>query len=442
MIRSLAFRSSILGALVLCGAAAAYADETCMSPYMPKITGQEDYVYVWTLGIDGVGDGSDKLVTVGANPADKANYGKVVSSVSVGGRHESHHAGFSDDRRFLWAGGLDDSIIWVFDLAADPAHPKIVRTIDSFVKDSAGAVGPHTFFALPGRMLISALSNAKDDSGKTALVEYNNEGKFIQTLWLPEKAEYGYDVRVQPRLNRMLTSSFTGRNNYMMDFATMFADAEAMKRFGNTMVVWDFHARKPIQTLDVPGAPLEIRWALQPRHNYAFTATALTSKIWLIEQKDDGTFAASAIGDIGEPKQQPLLAVDVSLSADDRFLFVDTFMDGSCRVYDVSDPHHPKLVHTQKIGSQVNMVSETWDGQRVYFTSSLLAKWDKKGKDDEQFLKAYGWDGKSLTPLFSVDFAKEKLGRPHIMHFGQERFYKNQIYAASLPRLAQAERQP
>jgi selenium-binding protein 1 len=445
MTRSIALvlNSSLVGALaLLCGAANAYADETCMSPYMPKITGQEDYVYVWTLGVDGVGDGADKLVTVGANPADSATYGKVVSSVSVGGRHEVHHAGFSDDRRYLWAGGLDDSMIWVFDLAADPAHPKIVRTIDSFVKDSGGVVGPHTFFALPGRMLISGLSNEKDNGGKTALVEYNIDGKFIQTLWLPEKAEYGYDVRVQPRLNRMLTSSFTGRNNYMMNFGTMFADPEAMKRFGSTMVMWDFHARKPIQTLDVAGAPLEIRWALQPRHNYALTATALTSKIWLVEQKEDGTFAATAVGDIGEPKQQPLLAVDISLSADDRFLFVDTFMDGSCRVYDVSDPHHPKLVHTQKIGSQVNMVSETWDGKRVYFTSSLLANWDKKGKDDEQFLTAYGWDGKRLTPLFSVDFSKEKLGRPHIMHFGQERFYKNQIYAASSPRLARAEPQP
>src|SRR5262245_41396339 len=64
--------------------AAANADETCMSPYMPKITGQEDYVYVWTLGVDGMGDGSDKLVTVGANP-QSPSYGKVISSVSVGG---------------------------------------------------------------------------------------------------------------------------------------------------------------------------------------------------------------------------------------------------------------------------------------------------------------------------------------------------------------------
>src|SRR5437867_297570 len=428
--------SAALAALLL-GPAVSRADETCMSPYMPKITGQEDYVYVWTLGVDGIGDGSDKLVTIGANPSQRETYGKVISTVSVGGRHEAHHAGFSEDRRHLWAGGLDDSMIWVFDVAADPAHPKVVRTLDSFVKDSGGMVGPHTFFALPGRMLITGLSNDKDGGGRTGLVEYNNDGKFIESLWLPDGAEYGYDARVQPRLNRMLTSSFTGKKNYMTELPKVIADADAMKRMGNTMVVWDFHARRAIQTLAVPGVPLEIRWALQPRHNYAFTAAALTSQIWLVEQKDDGTFAAAAVAPIADPKKIPF-PVDISLSADDRFLFVDTFMAGRCRVYDVADPPHPKLVHTQKIGAQVNMVSETWDGKRVYFTSSLLANWDKTGKDNEQFLKAYGWDGKQLTPLFAVDFLKEKLGRPHIMHFGQERFYKNQIYAGETARLAAA----
>jgi len=417
--------------LVLLATTLARADETCMSPYMPKLTGQEDYVYVWTIGVDGVGDGSDKLVTVGTR-SGTPTYGKVISSASVGGRHEAHHAGFTDDRRYLWVGGLDDSLIWVFDLATDPAHPKLVKTIDTFVKDSGGVVGPHTFFALPGRMLISGLSNDKDQGGKTALVEYSNEGQFVRTMWMPDGAPYGYDVRVQPRLNRMLTSSFTGKKNYMRDLGTLMGDAEAMKQFGNTMVVWDFHARKPIQTLEVPGAPLEIRWALQPRHNYAFTSTALTSKIWLIEQQGDGTFAASAVADIGDPKKIPL-PVDISISADDRHLFVDSFMDGTCRIYDVTDPHRPKLVTQERIGSQVNMVSETWDGERLYFTSSLLANWDKKGKDDEQYLAGYRFDGKKLHPLFRVDFAKEGLGRPHHMHFGQDQFYKNQIYSGSEP---------
>jgi selenium-binding protein 1 len=430
----LLFLSSVFGATAL------RADETCMSAYMPKITGQEDYVYVWTLGVDGVGDNSDKLVTIDANPK-RPTYGKVVATESVGSRHEAHHGGFTDDRRYLWMGGLDGSPIYVFDVATDPGKPKLVKTIDSFEKDSGGVVGPHTFFALPGRILISGLSNATDHGGKTALVEYNNNGEFVQTIWMPDEAPYGYDVRVQPRLNRMLTSSFTGWNNYMTELGKVISNPEAMKKFGNAVVVWDAHARKPIQTLEVPGAPLEIRWALQPRHNYAFTSTALTSKLWLIEQLPDETFKATAVADIGDPKKVPL-PVDISLSADDRYLFVDSFMDGSVRVFDVSDPHKPKLVHEERIGSQVNMVSQTWDGERVYFTSSLLANWDKTGKDNEQFVKAYKWNGKALTPLFTVDFLKEGLGRPHHMHFGQDQFYKNQIYsgdAARAGRVARAE---
>ncbi|NOT55567.1 MAG: selenium-binding protein [Deltaproteobacteria bacterium] len=420
--------SGLLALIVLFTlSASARADETCQSPYLPKITGVEDYVYVWTLGAEGVGDGSDKLVTIGTNPARADQYGKVISSVSVGGRHEAHHGGFTDDRRYLWLSGLDDSKIFIFDVVANPSKPVLTKTIDTFVKDSGGVVGPHTIYPLPGRLLITGLSNDKDHGGKTGMVEYSNEGKYIQTIWMPDGAEYGYDVRVQPHLNRMLTSSFTGWNNYMMDFGQMLADPEAMKRFGSTMVIWDFHARKPLQTFQVPGAPLEVRWALQPRNHYAFTATALTSKIWLIDQQKDGTFAANAVADIGDPSKIPL-PVDISLSADDKFLFVNTFMDGTCRVFNVANPKKPKQIHEQKIGAQVNMVSQSWDGQRVYFTTSLLANWDKKGEANEQFLKAYNWDGRTLKHTFTVDFNKEGLGRPHIMHFGQDQFYKNQIY--------------
>ena len=56
------FLTTLFFVLLAASAAPMRGDETCMSPFLPKITGQEDYVYVWTLGIDGVGDGSDKLV--------------------------------------------------------------------------------------------------------------------------------------------------------------------------------------------------------------------------------------------------------------------------------------------------------------------------------------------------------------------------------------------
>jgi selenium-binding protein 1 len=409
----------VLGLVVSAGRAS--ADETCQSPFLPKVTGQEDFVYVWTLGVPGWGDGNDKLVTIGANPV-RPDYGKVVHQVSVGMRDEAHHGGFTDDRRELWVGGLDGSHIWVFDVATDPAAPKLVRTIGDFVQKSGGVVGPHTFFALPGRMLITGLSNAADGGGRTALVEYSNKGEYVRTVWMPAGAEYGYDARVNAKLNRLLTSSFPGKQNYMRALPELIGDAEAMKRFGNTVVVWDYHTRKPLQTLAVPGAPLEIRWALQPQHDYAFTSAALTSKLWGIFRKPDGSFEAVAVADIGDPAKIPL-PVDISLSADDSTLFVDSFMDGMVRVYDVRNPRTPREIYQRKIGAQVNMVSQSWDGKRVYFTSSLLANWDKTGADNEQFLKAFSWDGKQLRPLFEVDFAKLGLGRPHIMNFGQRGFY-------------------
>ncbi len=387
------------------------ADETCQSPFLPKVTGQEDYIYVWTLGVKGVADGSDSLVTVDANPKSSA-YGKIIHRAPVPGQHEAHHAGFTDDRRFLWAGGLDTSQIFIFDVGANPAKPKLVKRISTFVKDTGGLVGPHTFYALPGRMLISALSNAQDGSGRTGLAEYGNDGKFIRTIWMPKDAPYGYDVRVNVNLNRMLTSSFTGKKNYMRPFGDLVKDAEAMKQFGDSVVVWDFHARKPLQILRVPGAPLELRWALLPNHHYAFTATALTGQLVLIYLQEDGTWATKNIADIGKN-----LPVDISIAPDDSKIYVNSFGDGTLRVYDVSNPFEGKLVEQVKLGEMANMVSSSWDGKRLYATTSLLSQWDKPG---DNWLKAFAWEGGKLVPKFTTDF--NAVGRAHIMNFGSKAF--------------------
>jgi methanethiol oxidase len=428
----LALTAAATLALALAPSPAA-ADETCQSPYLPKITGQEEYVYVWTLGVEGLGDGQDKLVTVDVRPGSKT-YGKVVHSAPVGGRHEAHHGGFNDDRSQLWLGGLDSSEIFVFDVRTDPGKPRLVKTIRDFTSASGGVVGPHGIYALPGRLLISGLSNDRDHGGRTALVEYGNDFKHIATHWVPTQDKpqgaaiesvadgYGYDVRVLPRKNVMLSSSFTGWSNYMMDFGQMLQDAEAMKRFGQTVVLWNLHTRQPRQVFTVPGAPLEIRWALSPTNNWAFTAAALTSKLWLIHVDGDEKWHATAVADVGDPEQIPL-PVDISIGADDQTLWVTTFMDGKARLFDISDPFHPQQIYEKVIGRQLNMVSQTWDGERVYFSSSLLANWDKKGDDNEQYLKAYAWNGQELDERFAIDFTAEKLGRPHLMRFGAASLY-------------------
>jgi selenium-binding protein 1 len=83
MLAKLARVAAVLA--VSLNAGLALADETCMSPYMAKIVGQEDYAYVWTLGVPGLGDEQDKLVTLDVNPTSPS-YGKVVHTLPVGGR--------------------------------------------------------------------------------------------------------------------------------------------------------------------------------------------------------------------------------------------------------------------------------------------------------------------------------------------------------------------
>ena len=270
-----------------------------MSPYMAKIVGQEDFVYVWTLGVEGIGDGQDKLVTVDVNP-NSATYGKVVDTRCRSAGATRHITPGSP-----MTGSTSGPVAWTptrsLSSMSTPIRPSRSCTRSSPISSpsSGGVVGPHTTYALPGRMMITGLSNNKDHGGRTAMVEYTNAGEYVATHWMPtdddlrgaEKSGqfadgYGYDVRALPRRNVMVTSSFTGWSNYMMDFGKMLRDAEAMKRFGNTVVVWDLHTRKPKKVLDVPGAPLEIRCAWGAAHNYCFTTTALTSKIWLIYEDE------------------------------------------------------------------------------------------------------------------------------------------------------------
>lgn len=398
-------------------AATASADETCNSPYMANlIKGQEDYIHVWTLGMAGMGDGSDKLVTIAVNPASP-QYGKVVSSVSVGGRGDAHHMGFTDDRKYLWAGRLQDSKIFVFDVGSDPAHPRLVRTLDG----KHGYVGPHTFYALPGRMLVGYLSNEHDLGGTTGMVVYNNKGDKVASYAMPtgkidqvQGDGYGYDLAINPARNAMVSTSFTGFRNYRTDLDKLIADAAAMRNFGNTMVLWDLKAMQPRQIFSTPGAPLEVRWSLAEGDDWAITATALTSKLWLLKPDAQGRWQARDVGAIGDPAKTPL-PVDMSIAADGKHLWVNTFMDGKTRLFDLSKPEAPRQVYEKVTGKHVNMISQSWDGKRVYITTSLLEHWDL-GNDDH-FLKLYQWDGHALKEQWKIDFYREKLGRPHHMKF-------------------------
>ena len=223
-----------------------------------------------------MGDGFDKLVTIDANPAS-AQYGKVIHKVSVGGRGEAHHMGFTDDRRFLWAGGLDDSKIFVFDVGSGSrqaqdreAHHRLRRQdrlrgpahLLRHARAHAGA-GPVQHQGQWRRHRLRRLQQPRRAHQRPAPCPPTTAATATATTSpsIPQK-------------NVMLSSSFTGRANYMRELGKLVGDAEAMKKFGSTMVVWDLKALTPKKVLSVPGAPLEIRWSLHEGDNWAITAAA------------------------------------------------------------------------------------------------------------------------------------------------------------------------
>ena len=55
-------------------------------------------------------------------------------------------------------------------------------------------------------------------------------------------------------------------------------------------------------------------------------------------------------------------------------------MDGTTHYFDLTDPEHPKETYSKHTGSQVNMISQSWDGKRVYITSSLLCALGQEGR--------------------------------------------------------------
>ena len=124
-------------------------------------------------------------------------------------------------------------------------------------------------------------------------------------------------------------------------------------------------------------------------------------------------------------KAVPPLVTNVSLSLDDRFLYVSCWGSGELRQYEVSDPFHPRLTGSVRLGGIVHraphprvgpvnggpqMVEVSRDARRVYCTNSFYRRWD-----DQFYPGLRGWmaklhanpeGGMSLDSGFFVDFGE------------------------------------
>src|SRR3954469_15483611 len=349
MTRKLGLWSGLSTLVVLLAPGLATA-ETCLSPFVKRLDRPEKYLYL--ICVDADAKDNDFVAVIDVNP-DGDTYGTITYTLDLGSKgNETHHWGYTDDRTRIWAGGLLSSRIWILDVATDPARPRIEKVLDRAPAET-GLSGPHTYYALPGRMLVNFLG-AADGGLPAGMAEFTNDGRFIRRIDNSSDAPYGYDVAIKPPLNRMISSSFTPMRNYKKPLARM-----DMNDFGRELVVWDFKARAPLQVGKAGLAPLEVRWSLKPENNYGFTNCALDNSLWMFRGRDDGAYEFKKVADTGA------LPADLRQSPDDRYLFVGAVGSDAMQQFDVSDPDHPKLVSTARPGNQPNMMHVTGDGKRM-----------------------------------------------------------------------------
>jgi selenium-binding protein 1 len=383
-----------LTALIVSSLPAPAVAETCLSPFVKRLDRPEKHLYLFCVDADA--KDNDFVAVIDVDP-DSATYGTITYTLDLGSKgNETHHWGYTDDRTQIWAGGLLSSRIWILDVATDPARPRIEKVLEG-TPNVTGLSGPHTYYALPGRMLIAFLA-AADGGLPAGMAEFTNDGKFIRRINSSSDAPYGYDVAIKPALNRMVSSSFTPQRNYRKPLAQM-----DMKDFGRELVVWDFKNRTPLQVGKAGLAPLEVRWSLKPENNYGFTNCAFDNSLWMFRGQSGGSYEFKKIADTGA------LPVDLRQSPDDRYLFVSCFGDNLLQQWDVSDPDHPRLFSTVSPGVQPNMMHVTGDGRRMYVSNSLLSTLDHAGRFWVRLIHV-GPDGMKVDPFFNIDLNKFPTG--------------------------------
>jgi selenium-binding protein 1 len=367
--------------------------ETCLSPFVKRLDKPEKYLYVFCVDADA--KDNDFLAVIDVD-AQSPKYGQILYQLDLGSAgNETHHFGFTDDRTHIWGCSLFSNRLFIIDVASDPSKPKLVKALDSAKETSL--TGPHSPYALPGKMLISFLGG-KDGGIPAGFAEFTNEGKFIRKFALPEEAPYGYDVAINPDLDRMVTSSFTPPRNYRKPLAKM-----DLTQFGDKLLVWDFRGRKLLQSLTTAAAPLECRWSLKKNAKHGYVNCALADSIWVWEGDAQNQYTVRKLCDTGK------MPVDLTQSPDGRYLFVSCFASDEIQQWDMSDLKNPKVFSTIKPGVEPNMMHLTGDGQRMYITNSLLSTMDRSD-DFWVRLVRVGPDGMKMDPKFNVDLTKLKTG--------------------------------
>jgi methanethiol oxidase len=424
---------------------------------------REQLAYVVTLNTEDAGK-PDALCVIDVDTGS-STYSQVVGRVEMpNSGDELHHFGWNAcsaclchgeahahmQRRYLLVPGLRSSRIHILDTKPDPRQPHLVKVISADeVASRTGYSRPHTIHCGPEAIYVSALG-APGGEGPGGVFTLDPDDFGVRGAWEIERGpQYlAYDFWWHLGQDTLLTSEW---GTPSMVEAGVNPDLLLAGKYGHSLHVWNLGDGRHVQTIDL-GADqqmvLELRPSHDPNQTYGFVNAVLSlkdlsSSIW-VWHRANGTWQAQKVIEIpAEPADAdalppalkpfgavPPLVTDIDLSLDDHYLYVSCWGTGEFRQYDVSDPFHPQLTGTVRLGGIVGhaphpaggalnggpqMVEVSRDGRRVYVSNSLYASWDAQFYPEG----IRGWvvkldadptGGLALDPAFFVTFEGE---RPH-----------------------------
>ena len=445
------------------------------SPRLAMEAPPEELAYVVTLNPEAIhGDSRpDALVVADVNP-QSATYGQIVARLDMPNPgDELHHFGWNAcssalcpyaphphvERRYLVVPGLRSSRIHVIDTKPDGRAPRLTKVIEpEEVARRAGYSRPHTVHCGPEGIYVGALG-APNGEGPGGIFLLDHDTFDVLGRWEVDRGpQYlAYDFWWHLGYDTMITSEWGTPN---MVEGGLNPDLLLNGKYGHSLHVWDLRRRRHVQQLDL-GAEHQITLELRPAHDptkaYGFAGVVvslkdLSASIWLWHRANgaaggrgaNGGWAVRKVIEIpAEPADPehlppalkpfsavPPLVTDIDLSLDDRFLYVSCWGTGEFRQYDVSDPFHPMLAGSVRLGGIVaraphpkagplnggpQMVEVSRDGRRVYVSNSLYASWDAQFYPEGirgwvAKLTANPQGGIAVDPGFFLPFEGE---RPH-----------------------------
>lgn len=143
-------------------------------------------------------------------------------------------------------------------------------------------------------------------------------------------------------------------------------DLDDMTQYGCRLNFYKWSTQTLYQTVDlgVEGTtPLEVRFLHDPKRPDGYVGCALYAKVFYFKKRaDSDEFDVKKVIDIpnklvdtgsGTASEMGGMISDIIISLDDRFLYVNCWMHGDVRQYDISIPDQPKLVSRVWLGGAI-----------------------------------------------------------------------------------------